>query len=92
MLPGLSIKITSETEQSYLNLNQQLIEIRGQVKSITNYEYEVKKNEEKRQIKILRPEYLSVFISDFKNAMKYGRSSQTIDSRTKQVFDPRLNP
>jgi hypothetical protein len=92
MLPGLSIKILSETEQSYLGLDGKLVEIRDKVKSISNYEYEVQKNEEKRQIMILRPEYLSAFVGDFKSIMKYGRSSQTIDSKTKKVFNPRLNP
>lgn len=91
MLPGLSIKILSETEQSYLNLNNQIVEIRDKVKPITNYEYEVNKNEEKRQIMLLKPEYLSTFIGDFKSMMKYKRSSQTIDNKTKQVFDPKFN-
>jgi hypothetical protein len=92
MLPGLSIKIVSETEQSYLGLNRQLVEIRDQVNSVSNYDYEIKKNEEKRQIMILRPEYLSAFIGDFKSIMRYGKSSQTIDNKTKKVFNPKLNP
>jgi RNase P/RNase MRP subunit p29 len=92
MLPGLSIKIISETEQNYLNLSGELIEIRDKTISISNYEYEIKKNEEKRQIMLLKPEYLSAFIGDFRSIMKYGRSSQTIDSKTKKVFNPKLNP
>ena len=47
-------------------------------------------NEKKRQILLLRPEYLGVFISDMKNIMKYDKSSDYIDSKTKGVYNPKL--
>jgi len=53
--------------------------------SVTNYDYEVQKNEGKRTILILKPEFLGVFISDLKNVMKYDKSSQFEDSTTKKV-------
>ena len=34
---------------------------------ITNYEYEQSKNENKRQIRILDPDYLSLFVQTFEN-------------------------
>ena len=36
------------------------------VASITNYDYETKQNEEKRRIKILKPEYLPLFLTIIK--------------------------
>jgi hypothetical protein len=36
---------------------------------ITNSEYEEKINEEKREIKLLKPEYLSIVVSDFEEIM-----------------------
>ena len=58
------------------------------VKAISYYDYEVKMNENKRRIKVLRPEYLSVFISDMRSIMKYSRSSQYLNQKTKQTYNP----
>jgi hypothetical protein len=58
---------------------------------VTNYEYESKLNEDKRQILILRPEYLSVIITDLKNSMRYNReSSDYISDNLKNTYNPKL--
>lgn len=51
------------------------------VTGITNYEYEVRKNDEKRLIYILKPEYLQSYLNDMKRIMHYEKSSQYIDKR-----------
>ncbi len=48
------------------------------VAGITNYEYEVKKNEEKRTIYLLKREYLQQFLNDMRTIMSYEQSSQYI--------------
>ena len=58
------------------------------VKGVSYYDYEVKMNEEKRKIKVLKPEYLSVFISDMRSIMKYSRSSQYLNQTLKQTYNP----
>jgi hypothetical protein len=59
---------------------------------VSNYEYELKLNENKRQILILRPEYLSVIITDLKNSMKYNRESTDYISDTlKNSYNPKLS-
>ena len=58
------------------------------VKGVSYYDYEVKMNEDKRKIKVLKPEYLSVFISDMRSIMKYNRSSQYLNQKTKQTYNP----
>ena len=58
------------------------------VKGVSYYDYEVKLNEDKRKIKVLKPEYLSVFISDMRSIMKYSRSSQYLNQKTKQTYNP----
>ena len=50
------------------------------VTSISNYLYEVRENDKKRQIFVLKPEYLGMFLEDMRNEMKYGRSSEYINS------------
>lgn len=58
---------------------------------VTNYEYESKLNEDKRQILILRPEYLSAVITDLKNSMRYGReSSEYLSDNLKTTYNPKL--
>tara|TARA_B100000424_G_scaffold62735_1_gene45793 strand:+ start:102 stop:803 length:702 start_codon:yes stop_codon:yes gene_type:complete len=59
------------------------------VAAITNYNYETKLNEEKRKIKILKPQFLSVFITDHQNIMKYNDSSDYISNTLKGTYNPR---
>jgi hypothetical protein len=51
------------------------------VAGITNYEYEVRLNNEKRQIYILKPLYLQQYLSDMREIMHYDKSSQFISRR-----------
>jgi len=46
---------------------------------ISNYEYEVKKNNKKRGIYVLKKVYLQQFISDMRKAMTYDKSSQYVN-------------
>jgi len=89
-IPGITIAFNNETELSYLNTQYNNVDVRNQQKDLTNSEYEISENEKKRQILLLRPEYLGVFISDMKNIMKYDKSSDYIDSKTKGVYNPKL--
>ena len=61
------------------------------VRSITNYDYETKLNEEKRRIRILKPEYIGAFISEHKQIMKYERSSNYISKTLKGTYNPRIS-
>ena len=61
------------------------------VAAITNYDYENKLNEEKRRIQILKPEFLSVFITDHQNIMKYTESSDYITNGLKKTYNPRIS-
>ena len=56
--------------------------------AVTNEEYEIRKNESKRNIKLLKPEYLSTFVKDMRNIMKYETSSQYINRTTKAAYNP----
>jgi VCBS repeat-containing protein len=49
------------------------------VKSISNYEYEVRKNNKKRSIYILKKEYLQQYLNDMRKIMYYDKSSQYVD-------------
>jgi hypothetical protein len=49
------------------------------VVGISNYEYEVRRNNDKRSIYVLKPRYLQQVINDTRKAMIYDRSSQYIN-------------
>ena len=52
------------------------------VVGISNFVYETRLNEEKRNINILRIEYLSEFLDDMKSIMTYTKSSEYLDDQT----------
>ena len=48
------------------------------VRPVTNWEYEVRKNEKKSSIYLLRREYLQQFLNDMRQIMIYDRSSEYV--------------
>jgi hypothetical protein len=60
------------------------------VVGISNYEYETRKNDEKRGIYILNPRYLQQFINDTRKAMIYERSSQYVDRKLIRTENTRV--
>ena len=58
--------------------------------SVSNYEYEVAQNDNKRIIYVLRPNYLQVIMEDMRTIMTYTDSSQYIDKRTKKGDNLRI--
>ena len=55
------------------------------VVGISNFEYETRLNDEKRNIFILREEYLQEFLNDMRQMMTYNKSSEYINSKTIQT-------
>ena len=51
------------------------------VVGISNFEYEVRKNEDKRLIYILKNDYLQLYLNDLRRIMEYEKSSQYINRR-----------
>lgn len=48
---------------------------------VSNYEYEVKKNNQKRTIYLLRPGYLKQVLKDMRNSLLYDQSSQYVNDK-----------
>ena len=55
------------------------------VVGISNYEYETRLNEKKRNIFVLREEYLQEFVSDMRQIMTYNESSEFVNEKTIQT-------
>lgn len=60
-------------------------------KPISNYEHEVRINEQKRLIIIPRAEYLTGILKDFKDMMKYDKNApDVVNSRLKRTYNPKF--
>ena len=51
------------------------------VTGVSNYEYEVRLNDSKRLIYILKKEYLQLYLNDLRRIMQYEKSSQYVNRR-----------
>jgi len=60
------------------------------LRSVSFLEYEIKKNDKKRNINVLRRDMLSLFMKDFERIMKYDKSSQYVDKKLKKTENIRL--
>lgn len=88
--PGLKVYIESDGQVlEYLDRNGNSQIVKNQSVPVTNYEYEVRLNDKKRQILLVKPEYVGVLVTDIRNIMTYSKSSQYVDKKTKRVYNPR---
>jgi len=58
--------------------------------SITTIDYEIAKNDKKREINLIRPEYIKVVLEDMREIMTYEDSSQFVNRFTKQGDNLRM--
>ena len=58
--------------------------------SVSTYQFEIQKNDSKRNIYVLRSNYLQTVFSDMRDIMTYTNSSQYIDNRTKKGDNLRI--
>ncbi len=65
------------------------VETLSPAQSVSNYTYEQRLNEEKRQIRVLKPGFLTAFISDFRNIMKHDKSSSFVNRSLISSYNPR---
>ena len=66
-------------------LGTNVASIPNPINAISNYEYETIKNEDKRNIFVLKNGFLQQFLDDFKEIMTYDESNQRIDDNTAQT-------
>jgi hypothetical protein len=62
------------------------------VQEITNYEYELKLNDEKRSIILIRPEYINIIERELLTLFRYPVSRSFVDEFTIKVEDPCIPP
>ena len=83
------LEVDANFSFKYKNFSNSIITV-NPVAAITNYQYEVKINDEKRRIRTLKPPYLSAFISEHREIMSYDSSSDYISKKLKGTYNPRI--
>jgi hypothetical protein len=62
-----------DPDNPYITLNP--------IVAISNYDYEIDKNNQKRSIYILKPQYLQQYLNDIRSIMYYEKSSQYVNTK-----------
>ena len=72
----------------YLKGNQ-LVSV-SPIRSVSYFEWELQKNDDKRVIDLVKTEFVSTVLSDFDKIMKYGKSSQYVNNSLKKTENIRV--
>ena len=62
----------------------------SKIKSFSFLEHETNLNDDKRNINILKQEYLSLFLDNFADIMEYKPSTQFVSENLKRTENPRI--
>ena len=65
--------------------------INDKLRAVTNFQYEVNRNDAKRRIKVPRREFVDTMVTDMRKIMRYKKSSVYIADDLKDTFNPRLS-
>ena len=86
------LRVDKDFSFEYLNFSKQVVKVLSSevVAGISNYQYEVKLNDEKRRIRVLKSEYLTAFITEHREIMTYEESTDYISDRFKRTYNPRI--
>ena len=62
----------------------------SKTKSVSYLEYEINLNDAKREISVLQPRYVEIYLRDMANIMSYKPSKQFVSEKLKKTENPRL--
>ena len=71
-------------------IDRGVLRTESKLKSFTFLQHETNLNDDKRNINILKEEYLSLFLENVEEIMEYKESSQYISKKLKKTENPRL--
>ena len=82
--------ITVPADYSITFLDNGILRTESKITSFTFLEHETNLNDNKRNINILRPEYLTTFLENFAEIMEYKPSRQRVSDTLKKTENPRI--
>ena len=82
-----------DSDHSVSWLEDGVLKTQTELKSVTYLQHEIDLNDKKRNINILKKEYLNMVMEDMKEIMSYKKSKQFITKTLKKTENPRIiNP
>ena len=82
--------LTVPSNYSVSFLDNGVLRTESKITSFTFLEHETNLNDDKRNINILKLEYLSVFLENFEDIMEYKPSRQFVSDKLKKTENPRI--
>ena len=82
--------LTVEEGHSITFVDRGVSKTESKTKSVSYLEYEIDLNDAKREISILQPQYVEIYLRDIVNIMTYKPSKQFISEKLKKTENPRL--
>ena len=82
------LRVPSDYSISFLDRG--VLRTESKITSFTFLEHETNLNDDKRNINILKPEYLTIFLEDFAEIMEYKPSRQRVSDTLKKTENPRI--
>ncbi len=79
-----------ESNHSITFVDRGVSKTESRIKSVSFLQHEIDLNDKKREIDILKPEFLELFLRDMSDIMEYKRSSQYISDDLKKTENPRI--
>lgn len=81
------LKVPSDFSISYYDERVRDVITERPVVSVTNYQYEEKLQEERRNIFLLKPRYLSIVFDDLRDILRYKKGSSQFKTESLKVAD-----
>ena len=88
LIQPAGIRVKSDYSVTYVE--NDTVKTESSIKMLTFLEHETNLNDAKRNINILKPDYVEIFLRDIKEIMRYKQSSQFISDRLKETENPRI--
>ena len=82
--------LTVPGDYSISFLDNGVLRTESKITSFTFFDHETNLNDKKRNIDILKPEYLTVFLENFEEIMEYKPSKQFVNDKLKKTENPRI--
>ena len=88
LIQPAGVRVKSDYSVTYVE--NDTVKTKSSIKMLTFLEHETNLNDAKRNINILKPDYVEIFLRDIKEIMRYKQSSQFISDRLKETENPRI--
>ena len=88
LIQPIGLKVPADHSISFLDNGS--LRTETSLTSYTFLQHETDLNDAKRNINILRSEYLNLFLEDFANIMEYQESNQFVSENLKKTENPRI--